>query len=120
MNPCAHSPRLLGRFAATTILVLRALGGLPLPAQSPGGRGGPAQPATPPRILIGPVVAVSRANSSRAHDEIEIAADPMDANRLIACSKIRRDERSLLSSRPFNTIVYSSFDGGASWQPTYE
>lgn len=72
------------------------------------------------RILVEPAVKVSQANSSRPHFEVQIAADPTDAKRLIACSMLLGDDQTYLKTWPTNIVVYTSMDGGLSWQPTYE
>jgi hypothetical protein len=74
----------------------------------------------PVSILVAPPVKVSQANLRRPHFEIQIAADPTDVKRLITCSIVRGDEQAYRSSEPFNIVVYTSRDGGLSWEPTYE
>jgi len=71
-------------------------------------------------ILVEPAVNVSQANSSRPHFEVQIAADPTDAKRLIACSIALGDDHSYLRTWPTSIVVYTSIDGGLSWQPTHE
>jgi hypothetical protein len=67
------------------------------------------------QITVGPNVRVSEPNSTRAHTEISIAADPADPKHLIACSIITSaTELKALS------VVYVTFDGGISWRPTRE
>jgi hypothetical protein len=64
-------------------------------------------------ISLAPNVRVSAANSNLSHTEMNIAADPLDAKHLVACSIINFE-------RPYkrSTIVYISFDGGKTWTPT--
>ena len=69
------------------------------------------------QITVGPNVQVSKANGGRAHFEVLVAADPEDSHHLLGCSIIEVQQPS---TQPWHTIVYSSMDGGASWQPTLE
>ena len=76
------------------------------------------------RILVAPPVDVSRANSSRPHFEVQIAADPTNTKRLIACSMQLgaddfNDGQTYLRPQPNNVVVYTSVDGGLSWEPTH-
>jgi hypothetical protein len=76
-------------------------------------------------ILVEAPVKVSLANFSKPHNEVQIAADPTDAKRLVACSMMMGDDsmgddRTYLRPFPYNIIVYTSIDYGLSWQPTYE
>ena len=67
-----------------------------------------------PVISVGGNVSVSAAYPHLEHYELIGAADPADANRVIACTTA--------FSGPTNTrenIVYSSFDGGKAWTPTF-
>ena len=50
---------------------------------------------------------MSQANVSRPHWEVQIAADPTDAKRLIACSKLLGDDQSYLRSWPDDVVVYN-------------
>ena len=68
------------------------------------------------QISVGPNVRVSVANSTRAHTELSIAADPEDPKHLLACSIITNSEGPPKAS----TIVYVTFDGGTTWTPTRE
>ena len=62
------------------------------------------------RITVGPNVQISAARARDAHSEPVIAADPKNAQRLIAGSHIAwRDTTGTKS------IAYVSFDGGESW-----
>lgn len=67
----------------------------------------------PGTITVGPNVQVSKALGSEPHYEIEIAADPGNAERLIANSM-------LWPSDHWNTevVTYASLDGGKTWAPT--
>lgn len=67
------------------------------------------------KIVVGPNVQVSAKNSGRAHWEIRIAADPANAQHLMACSFVHSSEQN-----SFHTIVYSSSDEGKTWAPTLE
>ncbi len=78
--------------------------------------GGSAQTAKDP-ITVGPNVQVSAANASRDHYEVYVGTDPGNPKDLIGCSMI---EPKRPSTRLTDSIVYSSFDGGASWTPTLE
>lgn len=78
--------------------------------------GGDAQTAKSP-IVVGPNVQVSAANGSRDHYEVYVGADPENPKDLVGCSMI---EAKLPTTRITDSIVYSSFDGGASWTPTLE
>jgi hypothetical protein len=73
-----------------------------------------------PRILVAPLVVVSRANLARPHWEVQVAADPADATRLIACSMVLGDDQTYRKSWPTDIVVYTSLDGGLTWQPTHE
>ncbi len=77
------------------------------------------------RIVVAPAVNVSQANLSRPHWEVQIAADPTDTKRLIACSIMFGDDRiddeqTYRRPYPMNIVVYTSLDGGQNWRPTYE
>jgi hypothetical protein len=64
-------------------------------------------------ITVGPNVQVSKALAREAHFEIEIAADPFHANRLLACSMLFPADYSATE-----VVTYASLDGGRSWTPT--
>jgi hypothetical protein len=64
-------------------------------------------------ISVGPNVQVSRARGEHTHYEVLAAADPGDASRLLACSFLFPADGS-----PTTNVVYTSFDGGQSWEPT--
>jgi hypothetical protein len=72
------------------------------------------------RITIAPLINVSQANLLRPHWEVQIAADPTDARRLVVCSKLLGDDKTYLRSWPDNVVIYASADGGLSWQPSFE
>src|ERR1700722_15074077 len=72
------------------------------------------------RIVVGPAITVSQAHSSSSHWEVQIAADPTDPKRLIACSKMQGDDHTYLRSWPDDVVIYVSGDGGVNWQTTYE
>jgi hypothetical protein len=86
--------------------------------------GGTTTATVQSRILVDAPVTVSRANHARPHWEVQIAADPTDTRRLIACSIIGADNMNAaltyLSPRPMNIVIYSSADSGRTWQPSYE
>lgn len=66
-------------------------------------------------VAVGPNVQVSRARERVAHNEILLAADPVDAGRLLGCSMAFDPEHNKIY-----TIVYASSDGGRTWVPTLE
>ncbi|HTO75841.1 MAG TPA: sialidase family protein [Thermoanaerobaculia bacterium] len=66
-------------------------------------------------IQVGRNVRVSRAREGIAHNEVLLAADPVDPGRLLGCSMAFDPQRNKVY-----TIVYASSDGGASWTPTLE
>ena len=115
-------------------VVLGTVASLALAAMSPGTGGSSTRKRSmsdaknqtqESRILVAPIVAVSQANLSRPHWEVQIATDPTDTKRLIACSiMLRADDmnaaRTYLSPRPLDIVVYSSVDGGQNWHPSYE
>src|ERR1051325_4285626 len=68
-----------------------------------------------PRIVVGPNVHVSAANSGRMHYEITLAADPNDARQLVVCSMLHNTKDDTKHS-----IVYHSGDQGRTWKPTIE
>jgi hypothetical protein len=74
----------------------------------------------PPRIAVSSAVQVSRANATSPHNEVQIAIDPTDSKRMIACSHRLDSDQTFLRPTPIDIMVYSSFDGGLSWQPTHE
>ena len=69
------------------------------------------------QISVGPNVQVSKANSTRSHAEVLVAADPQNANHLLGCSMIEPKEPT---AQLYNTLAYVSTDGGATWQPSLE
>ncbi len=69
------------------------------------------------QISVGPNVQVSKANSTRSHAQVLVAADPQNAKNLLGCSMIEPKEPS---AQLFNTLAYMSTDGGATWQPSLE
>ena len=58
---------------------------------------------------------VSAANPTSTHYEVVVAAHPQDPARLIASSIIYPE-----SATSYGTVVYSSTDGGASWQSSLD
>lgn len=72
------------------------------------------------RILVAPAIKVSQANVSMPDYELQIAADPIDTNRLIVCSILRDDVQNYQTPWPVHIFVYTSLDGGLTWRTTYE
>lgn len=66
-------------------------------------------------IVVGPNVQVSAAHGADSHYEVLVAADPRNPKNLIVGSFIYPDDNTEAGS-----IVYASFDGGATWQPTLQ
>ncbi len=64
-------------------------------------------------ITVGPNVQVSKGLASDPHFEMQIAADPFHAGRLLACSMVWPREGSWTE-----VATYASLDGGRSWTPT--
>jgi hypothetical protein len=66
-------------------------------------------------VAVAPNAQVSKARETIPHNEVILAADPTDPNRLLAGSQINytpdNDEQS---------IAYASFDGGKSWSISLE
>jgi hypothetical protein len=75
----------------------------------------PLLPAAAADLLVGPNVQVSATRAGDTHYEVLAAADPKNPNNIIVGSFIYPDENVENGS-----IVYSSSDGGASWQATLE
>lgn len=63
------------------------------------------------QISVGRNVQVSKADALTIHDEVLMAADPVDPNRLLACSIVDP------SNGGHKTVGYASMDGGSSWSP---
>lgn len=72
-----------------------------------------------PFITVAPPVRVDWMNSSRPDHELQIAADPTDANRLVVCSIQLDSAPNYDTPWPVHIFVYTSLDGGLSWHPTY-
>ena len=74
-------------------------------------------------IRVGANVQVSLANANLTHDEMLIAADPTNAQRLIACSFIMDPAVRANETNPYTWLAiqrvgtYVSQDAGASWTP---
>ncbi|HEU4563908.1 MAG TPA: sialidase family protein [Gemmatimonadaceae bacterium] len=66
-------------------------------------------------VHVGPNVQVSRAYAREPHFEMQLAADPENADRLMACSMVNRDDQETLQS---DVVTYVSFDRGLTWTPT--
>jgi hypothetical protein len=67
------------------------------------------------QIVVGPNVLVSKGEQAFKLGETLLTADPKDPNRLLGCAMIWLD-----GARRRTTIVYASFDGGKSWEPTLD
>src|SRR4029453_9814394 len=66
---------------------------------------------------VGPTVQVSRAAPERAHEEVFLAAHPMDPRRLLGCSIVDRDR---YAEQRMHVVAYATEDGGASWKHAVE
>lgn len=64
-------------------------------------------------VRVGTNVQVSRALAKVPHFEMQLAADPEDADRLMACSMLDPDDRD-----ESEVVTYVSLDRGRSWSPT--
>jgi hypothetical protein len=69
--------------------------------------------AQPPRITVGPNVHVSAALPNDPHFEMWLAADPANADRLIACSMLWPNDW-----HTSEVVTYASLDRGKNWTPT--
>jgi hypothetical protein len=67
-----------------------------------------------PLVRIGPNVQISLTKPSTMHGEGVIAADPMDAKRLLVCSMFRNEDVDQ------GVAAYVSEDGGVHWERTFE
>ena len=67
------------------------------------------------QVSVGPTVQVTRGRPADQFYEVQIAADPDNADRLLACSFVLTSANS-----GFNSVVYASFDRGRTWDLTYE
>jgi hypothetical protein len=112
-------------------LTMCSVAGLSLVARSYGrgwntrqGSDGMMTRAEGSRIVVAPPVSVSQANLSRPHWEVQIAVDPTNTKRLVACSIMGSEDinapTTYLSPRPMNIVAYSSVDGGETWRTSYE
>ena len=72
-----------------------------------------------PVITVAPSVRVDWMNSSRPDHELQIAADPTDASRLVVCSIQLDSGQNYDTPWPVHIFVYTSFDGGLNWRATY-
>jgi hypothetical protein len=72
---------------------------------------GQLQAQAPPSISVGANVHVSRARAGDEHNELWIATDPRDVNRLIGCAIV-----SPRGTPRYQTAAYMSMDGGRTWQ----
>lgn len=64
-------------------------------------------------VRVGHNVQVSRALARIPHFEMQLAADPADADRLMACSMLDPDDKD-----ESEVVTYVSHDRGRSWAPT--
>lgn len=64
-------------------------------------------------ITVGPNVQVSKGLPNDPHFEMQLAADPFNAGRLMACSMLWPNEGSWTE-----VVTYASLDGGRTWAPT--
>src|SRR5262245_62162282 len=62
-------------------------------------------------VSVGPNVEVSAARSREDHFETVAAADPRDANRMIAAAMLGK------GAADGKAVVYFSGDGGRTWEP---
>lgn len=72
-----------------------------------------ADAAQVPAIRVGPNVQVSKAHSKWAHYETWVAADPKNPMHLLGSSMVFNPEAA-----KYESVVYASFDGGATWSKT--
>lgn len=70
-------------------------------------------PVLAAQIAVGPNVQVSAAHAGDTHYEVLVAADPTNPKHLIVGSFYYPDDNTENGS-----MVYASFDGGVTWQPT--
>jgi hypothetical protein len=84
---------------AGCIISLLLPGALPLSAQT--------------TVRVGPNVQVSRALADVPHFEMQLAADPENVDRLMACSMLDPDDRD-----ESEVVTYVSHDRGRSWTQT--
>src|SRR5258708_15354428 len=89
----------LSRRTAAALLLIRECAAGPAAAQ----------------MKVGKNVRVSAARADVEHDEVLLASDPTDPNRLLGCSTIRDQKRNV-----WTTVAYGSWDGGASWSPSVD
>jgi len=66
-------------------------------------------------VTVGPNVQVSQQRADIPHTEVILAADPSDANRLLAGSMLRYE-----SAGGHHCVGYLSTDGGKSWKLVLE
>ena len=64
-------------------------------------------------VTVGPNIQVSKALANDTHFEMQLAADPTHAARLLACSMLWPADYS-----NSEVVTYATFDGGRSWAPT--
>jgi hypothetical protein len=71
------------------------------------------------QITVSRNVMVSQSNATRPHYEVQIASDPRDPARLIACSVVGPDSTDPNFWEP-HTVVYMSSDSGKTWRSSLE
>ena len=76
--------------------------------------------AESPLITIGPNIQVSRSRPEQPHFEIQLSADPADPKHLLGCSMVWAEKPGEFRPAFFNIVAYASFDGGLSWEQTFE
>ncbi|MCD6193972.1 MAG: exo-alpha-sialidase [Candidatus Aminicenantes bacterium] len=67
------------------------------------------------KIIVGKNVHVSKMRNNIEHGEVILASDPYNPNNLIGASMMISNKKN-----KFITVVYASFDGGKTWEPTLE
>jgi hypothetical protein len=71
-------------------------------------------------ILVGRNVQVSKTRAGQTHYEIQLSADPKDATHLLGCSMVHSENPGEQYPSRNSVVAYTSFDGGATWQDTFE
>src|SRR5687767_2613818 len=74
---------------------------------------GVTAPAQTQRLRVGPNVQVSTALGKDLHLEMQMAADPNNPDRLVACSMVMPS-----NYHGTETVTYVSHDRGKTWKPT--
>lgn len=71
-------------------------------------------------VVVGPNVQVSAALPERAHAEVSVSADPVDPNRLLACSMVSHRRFNEAPHVADGIVAYLSIDGGRTWRLTLD